>query len=99
MVIRFLVRLANKSGLTPENIDSIAERANSLLRQHHANVGNIRVSEHAIEMDLFPPNVRDAAALAHRLEEEFAEILTIRHPIPIDPPWVASVIFHQSERP
>ncbi len=87
MAIRFLIRLANKTQLTPKNIDQIAQRANSVLRQYHANVGNIRVSELAIEMDLFPPNVRDAAALAHRLEEEFSEILTLRQlDLPVPPP-------------
>ncbi len=87
MVVRFLVRLANKTKLTPKNIDMVAQRANSLLGQYHSNIGNIRVSEYAIEMDLFPPNVRDAAALAHRLEEEFSEILTLRQlDLPTPPP-------------
>ncbi len=87
MVTRFLVRLANKTRLTPDNIGMIAQRADSVLRMHHSNVGNIRVSEQAIEMDLFPPNVRDAAALAHRLEEEFGDILTLRQlDLPTTPP-------------
>lgn len=87
MLVRFLVRLANKARFRPENIDVITQRANSLLIQYHANVGNIRVSEHAIEMDLFPPNIRDAAALAHRLEEEFSEILTLQQlDLPTPPP-------------
>lgn len=78
MAIRFLVRFTNSEHLTPENINAIAERANSLLNPHHSNVGNIRVSNQAIEMDLFPPNMRDAAVLTHHLEEEFGEILTLR---------------------
>ncbi len=65
----------------------IAQRAYSQLKQYRANVGNIRVSERAVEMDLFPPNVRDAAALAHRLEEEFSEVLTLRQlDLPTPPP-------------
>jgi len=98
MAIRFLVRLANKTQLTPKEIDVIAHRANSLLNQFHANVGNIRVSEHAIEMDLFPPNVRDAAALAHRLEEEFSEILTFRQlDLPIPPQLQVKKSSHRHE--
>lgn len=71
----------------PENIDAIAGRAQSLLEPHHAKVGNIRVSNPAIEMDLFPPNVRDAAVLTHHLEEEFSETLTLRQlDLPTPPP-------------
>lgn len=87
MAIRFLVRVANKENLTPENIDAIARRSNSLLNPYHASLGNIRVSKYAIEMDLFPPNVRDAAALAHHLEQEFGETLTLRQlDLPTPPP-------------
>lgn len=78
LAIRFLVRLKNKENLTRNDILGITRRASSRLSQHHASSGNIRVSTHAIEMDLFPPSVRDAAALAHRLEEEFGEVLTLR---------------------
>ncbi len=87
MAIRFLMRVANKEYLTPENIEAISHRSNSLLKPYHASAGNIRVSKHAIEMDLFPPNVRDAAALAHQLEQEFGEILTLRQlDLPTPPP-------------
>jgi hypothetical protein len=87
VAIRFLVRLANKEQLTPKNIDVITERANRLVRSYHTDVGNIRVSKQAIEMDLFPPNVRDAAALAHGLEAEFGEVLTLRQlDLPTPPP-------------
>ena len=38
-------------------------------------------------MDFFPPNVRDAAALAHHLEQEFGETLTLRQlDLPTPPP-------------
>ncbi len=38
-------------------------------------------------MDLFPPNVRDSAALTHHLEQEFGETLTLRQlDIPTPPP-------------
>ncbi len=38
-------------------------------------------------MDLFPPNLRDAAALAHHLEQEFGETLTLRQlDLPTPPP-------------
>jgi uncharacterized protein len=87
LAIRFLLRLANKEHLTPENIDTISKRSNSLLRPYHASVGNIRVSKPAIEMDLFPPNVRDSAALSHHLEQEFGEALTLRQlDLPTPPP-------------
>ncbi len=78
VAIRFLIRLANKEHLTPEDIAAIAQRSKMPLKPYQASVGNIRISRPAIEMDLFPPNVRDAAALAHHLEEEFSEILTLR---------------------
>jgi uncharacterized protein len=87
VTIRFLVRLANTKHLTTENIDTIAQTSNSLLKSHHASIGNIRVSKHAIEMDLFPTNVRDAAPLAHQLEQEFGETLTLRQlDLPTAPP-------------
>lgn len=87
MVIRFLIRVANKEHLTPEDIDSISQRSNSILKPYHASLGNIRVSKPAIEADLFPPNVRDAAALAHHLEQEFGETLTLRQlDLPAPPP-------------
>ena len=38
-------------------------------------------------MDLFPPNVRDSAALVHFLEQEFGETLTMRElDLPTPPP-------------
>ncbi len=41
-------------------------------------------------MDLFPPNIRDAAALAHHLEEEFGESLTLRQLDLLTPPPTSS---------
>ncbi len=90
MTIRFLVRLANKENLTPENIDAIAQKSDSLLKPYHASAGNIRVSKYAIEMDLFPPHVGDAAALVHHLEQEFGETLTLRQLDLLIPPPTSS---------
>ncbi len=87
MAVRFLVRLLNKEGLTSKDIGTIVSRSITRLKPHYANVGNIRVSKNALEMDLFPPNIRDSTALTHLLEQEFGEILTLRQlDLPTPPP-------------
>lgn len=76
--MRFLARFRNDERLTPKDIPTVSERARRLLKEHHASVGNIRVTGVAIELDLFPPNERQTPGLAGLLEKELGSILTLR---------------------
>lgn len=76
--MRFLVRLANPRKFEPGDARALASSAYESVRDYGADVGNLRVSRTAIELDLLLPS-RDRLPLAtDALEKRFGSILTVR---------------------
>jgi predicted metal-dependent hydrolase len=72
-----LVRLKNHSA-SPKNQKSISRVAYELVKAFNADVGNLRISSTAIELDLLigsPERLRDAVG---KLEKHFGMVLTLR---------------------
>jgi len=76
-VARFLVRLENKNGHTPQETSKIAERVRKLLGSKDS-IGHLRVSRKAVEFDLFASDQEDLAAKKAVLEEKVARVLTVK---------------------
>lgn len=76
--LRFLVRLRNSHGFKPADCKGAAGRARAALERHPVRVENFRVSNSAVEFDLFA-NVRfEAEEAADRLSKEFGDLLTFK---------------------
>jgi len=76
-VARFLVRLENQNGHTPQETSKIAERVRKLLGSNDS-IGHLRVSRKAVEFDLFASDQEDLAAKKAVLEEKVARVLTVK---------------------
>jgi len=76
-VTRFLVRLENRDGHTPQETGKLAEKVRSLLGSKDS-IGHLRVSRKAVEFDLFASNEADLAAKKAVLEEKVARVLTVK---------------------
>jgi hypothetical protein len=76
-VARFLVRLENKNGHTPQETGRIAQRVRKLLGSKDS-IGHLRVSRKAVEFDLFASDQEDLAAKKSVLEEKVARVLTVK---------------------
>ena len=74
---RFLVRLENQNGHTPQETSKIAERVRKLLGSKDS-IGHLRVSRKAVEFDLFASDQADLAAKKSVLEEKIARVLTVK---------------------
>ena len=74
---RFLVRLENQNGHTPQETSKIAERVRKLLGSNDS-IGHLRVSRKAVEFDLFASDQEDLAAKKAVLEEKVARVLTVK---------------------
>jgi len=76
--MRFLVRLANRGGCEPSDVKALASAAYELVRGYGADVGNLRVSRTAIELDVLLPS-RDSLQLAtEALQARLGKLLTLR---------------------
>jgi hypothetical protein len=75
--VRFLVRFSNK-GHAPADVRALSSRAFEAVKAFNGDVGNVRVSSYAIELDLLldsKPELQDAV---HALEAKLGPLLTLR---------------------
>ena len=75
--MRFLVRLTNRGKSEPSDAKALSSSAYELVRGYGADVGNLRVSRAAIELDLLLPS-KDGLPSATRALEELGALLTVR---------------------
>jgi len=75
--MRFLVRLTNRGKSEPSDAKTLSSSAYELVRSYGADVGNLRVSRTAIELDLLLPS-KDGLPSATRALEELGALLTVR---------------------
>ena len=76
--MRYLVRLVNGGNSTPADTRALASSAYELVRGYGADIGNLRVSRTAIELDLLLPSKESLGPATHVLEERFGALLNLR---------------------
>ncbi len=76
--MRFLVRLANRKGVTPAARKKLSKAAYDAVRGFGADVGNLRVSSSAIEFDLLLDSEDELRNSLKVLEEKMGSLLTLR---------------------
>lgn len=76
--MRFLVRLANRRGVSPADRSQLSKAAYEAVRGRGADVGNLRVSSSAIEFDLLLESENDLQESLKVLEEIMGTLLTLR---------------------
>jgi len=76
--MRFLVRLRNTQSFTPKDSGALTKAAYDRIKILNADVGNLRVSQAAIELDLLVPSKKAMDLCLKRLIEDLGEPLTVR---------------------
>jgi len=76
--MRYLVRLVNGGDSAPADAKALASSAFESVRGYGADIGNLRVSRTAIELDLLLPSKESLGPATRALEEKFGAILNLR---------------------
>jgi len=76
--LRYLVRLANQHGASPEDKRQLSKSAYAIVQVYGADVGNLRVSSSAIELDLLLTSEDQLQPSLKALEDGVGRMLTIR---------------------
>jgi len=83
--MRFLIRVANRAKYEPKDARGLASSCYKALREYGADVGNLRVSRTAIELDLLLPSPNNLQAATAALERKVGPLLTVRELDTINP--------------
>jgi predicted metal-dependent hydrolase len=78
MIIRFLVRLSNQDRASAVDRKQLTRRAYESVRTLGADIGNLRVSSTAIELDLLLESENGLHDAMKALENEIGPMLTLR---------------------
>ena len=84
--MRFLVRLANKSQASPTEIKQLTAIAYEAVRNFGADIGNLRVSNTAVELDLLLSVETVLKDSLKALEAKLGPVLTLRKLDVVGPP-------------
>ena len=76
--MRFLVRFANRAGAVPADRKQLSKDAYGRVRDFGADLGNLRVSSSAIELDLLLNTKDRLQESLNALERQIGPLLTIR---------------------
>jgi len=76
--VRFLVRFANRAGAVPADRKQLSKDAYGRVRDFGADLGNLRVSSSAIELDLLLNTKDRLQESLNALERQIGPLLTIR---------------------
>jgi len=83
--MRFLVRFGNEKKFQPSDVKALASSAYKLVEKLGADVGNLRVSSTAIELDLLLPSKDGLESVTRALQKQLGPLLTVRE---LDTPTV-----------
>jgi hypothetical protein len=76
--MRFLVRLSNGTKLTPKDARELTLRSYGAVKEFGGDVGNLRVSSLAVELDLLLESKANLQAATRSLENQLGPLLTLR---------------------
>ncbi len=74
---RYLTRIAHDGKLGPNDAKAIAQRIRLMLGSKEA-IGNLRISNHVIEFDLFARDSGQLSSFTDSLEKEIGTIVTLK---------------------
>ncbi len=74
---RYLTRIAHDGKLRPNDAKAIAQRIRLMLGSKEA-IGNLRISNHVIEFDLFARDSGQLSSFTDSLEKEIGTIVTLK---------------------
>jgi len=83
--MRFLIRVANQAKYEPKDARDLASSCYKALQEYGADVGNLRVSRTAIELDLLLASRNNLQAATAVLEKKVGSLLTVRELDTISP--------------
>jgi hypothetical protein len=76
--MRFLVRLSNGTKLAPKDARELTLRSYEAVKEFGGDVGNLRVSSSAVELDLLLESKANLQAATQSLESKLGPLLTLR---------------------
>lgn len=76
--MRFLVRLSNGSKFTPKDARELTLRSYRAVKEFGGDIGNLRVSNPAVELDLLLKSKINLQTATKSLEKELGPLLTLR---------------------
>jgi uncharacterized protein len=76
--MRFLIRVANRGNYRASDAKTLASTSYNLVREYGADVGNLRVSGPAIELDLLIGSTDNLRHATDALEEKLGPLLSVR---------------------
>jgi len=76
--MRFLVRLANRSGASPADRKQLAKNAYETVRSFGGDIGNLRVSNAAVEFDILLDSENKLGDSLKAIEGKIGPLLTLR---------------------
>ncbi len=76
--MRFLVRLSNDKRLTPKDAKVLTLQSYAAVKEFRGDVGNLRVSSSAIELDLLLDSKANLPEATQSLEKKLGPLLTLR---------------------
>jgi hypothetical protein len=76
--MRFLVRFANEKKFKPSDAKALASSTYQLVREDGTDIGNLRVSSAAVELDLLLKSRDGLEAATQALEKVLGPLLTVR---------------------
>ena len=76
--MRFLVRLSKGTDVSPADRSQLGREAYEAVRKFGADVGNLRISSSAVELDLLLDSETELQNAVAALEHKFGSLLTIR---------------------
>ena len=76
--MRFLVRLSNESKFAPKDARELTLRSYRAVKEFGGDVGNLRVSTSAVELDLLLKSKANLQTATTSLEKELGPLLTLR---------------------
>ncbi len=74
---RYLTRIAHDGKLKPHDAKAIAQRIRLMLASREA-IGNLRISNHVIEFDLFARDSAQLSSFTDSLEREIGKFVTVK---------------------
>src|SRR2546426_1184500 len=74
---RYLTRIAHDGKLRPHDAKAIAQRIRLMLGSKEA-IGNLRISNHVIELDLFARDSGQLSSFTDSLEKEIGKVVTLK---------------------
>ncbi len=76
--MRFLLRLSNRSQFAPKDARDLTLRSYRVVKEFGGDVGNLRVSSSAVELDLLLDSKGNLQQATKSLENELGPLLTLR---------------------